>query len=512
MKRKIIAAAMAVTLTASAAISTSVNSFSDIAITANAVQESADYAGVYDVAIQLYNYSEDKVSMGNAALLQTAQLVVNEDKTASLEISFQSMVYLGQNGYLGEFRKVTNVTKTNKFGVPTEVETEPAKVLEEYTGVYDCFNNPEDTSRDENVVGKWYPKKVSIPIDVMIDETTGKISGVAGYLSSFYNEDEVNYRNSVLVQVYVPVMESLGEGGGTKLASLVLDWDSLEKQSDVSLNGYSLSLSGDIGLNFFLDLSDNVISDSKAKVCITLPDGTVNKIPISSATKSENGYQFTANVAAKEMASDVTTEVILGDGTSVGTFTQSVKGYADDMLSASDETYSAETISLVKAMLNYGGYAQTYFNYNTANPANIGLTSAEKSLSSINNLSSYKYSVSGSESGIVYSGSKLSLESETSIKHYFTLTGSKTIDKYTFKVNGKTVTPVKSGNMYYITVENISAKNLANNYTVKIGGLTLNYSAMSYANSALTKTSKTALQNVTKALYLYNQAAVSYTK
>jgi hypothetical protein len=163
-------------------------------------------------------------------------------------------------------------------------------------------------------------------------------------------------------------------------------------------------------------------------------------------------------------------------------------------------------------MLNYGGYAQTYFNYNTANPANIGLTSAEKSLSSINNLSSYKYSVSGSESGIVYSGSKLSLESETSIKHYFTLTGSKTIDKYTFKVNGKTVTPVKSGNMYYITVENISAKNLANNYTVKIGGLTLNYSAMSYANSALTKTSKTALQNVTKALYLYNQAAVSYTK
>lgn len=510
MKRKILAAAMAVTLTAGAAVSTPALPFVNIAVTANAAQEAADYAGVYNVPIQLYNYSEDKASMGNAALLQAAQLVVNEDKTASVEISFQSMVYLGQNGYLGEFRKVTDVVKTNAFGVPTQVETESAKVLEEYTDVYDVFNDPSSDSADKNVVGKWYPKKVSIPVDVVIDEATGKISGVDGYLSSFYGEDDVNYRSSVLVQVYVPVMESLGTGGGTKLASLVLDWSSLENQSDASLNGYSLSLSGDIGLNFFLDLSDTVTSDSGAKVRMTLPDGTIDEIPVSSAVSGENGYQFTANVAAKEMASDVTAEVILSDGISVGTFTQSVKGYADSMLSAASGTYSAETISLVKAMLNYGGYAQAYFNYNTANPANINLTSAEKSLSSVTDLSEYQYTVSGTDNGIRYSGSKLSLESETAVKHYFSLTGSKTIDQYTFTVNGQTVVPAKSGDLYCITVNSISAKNLSEKYAVKVGGLTLNYSAMSYANSAMTRTSKAALQDVTKALYLYNQAALNY--
>ena len=512
MVKKVLAAAIAITLTAGAAAGTSAFPFTDIAVTASAAQyENADYAGVYDVPIQLYNYTEDKASMGNAALLQTAQLVVNEDRTASLEVSFQSMVYLGQNGYLGKFSKVTDVTKTNKFGVPIEVKTEDANVLEEYTDVYDVFNDPDSDSADENVVGKWYPKKVSIPIDVTIDET-GRISGVDGFLASFYEEENLNYRSSVLVQVYVPVMESLGTGGGTKLASLVLDWGSMKKQSDASLNGYSISLSGDIGLNFFMDLSEKVLADSGAKVQFTLPDGSTKDIAVNTVTAGENGYQFTANVAAKEMASDIKAEVILSDGTVAGTFTQSVKGYADNMLSDTTGEYSAEAVALVKAMLNYGGYAQEYFHYNTANSANANLTEDEKSLSSVTDLRSYQYSVSGSESGIVYSGSKLCLESETAIKHYFTLTSNNPITDYTFTINGTVVTPIKSGNMYCVTVDGISANNLSENYVVKTGELTLNYSAMSYANSTLTKTNKISLQNVTKALYLYNQAAVDYAK
>ena len=78
-------------------------------------------------------------------------------------------------------------------------------------------------------------------------------------------------------------------------------------------------------------------------------------------------------------------------------------------------------------------------------------------------------------------------------------------------VDGKNVS-VRSlaNNTYCLEIENISANQLGTVYTVKIGGYTLNFSALSYANIVLNKSADVNLVNLMKALYLYNQAAVEY--
>lgn len=165
-------------------------------------------SGKYTVNIQLLQFHSDELSMGNESMIPQASIVVNTDGTASIEIDMQSLTYLGRDGYLGWLKKVTKVISENRFQYPTEIETKDAAVLEEYTDVYDAFNTPDGEYADAQVTGKWYPKKLSIPID-------------------FKNRDD-----DILVQVYVPVMESIMEGGGTKFAVLDIDWDSLLKTED----------------------------------------------------------------------------------------------------------------------------------------------------------------------------------------------------------------------------------------------------------------------------------------
>ena len=124
--------------------------------------------------------------MGNASMKNPATLIVNADGTSRIEIDMQSLKYLGRDGYLGWLKKVTKVISENKYHYPTEIETEDAAVLEEYTGVYDVFNDPESTSADKVMSGRWYPKKLSISVE--------------------------NGEDDILVQVYVPVMESIMSG------------------------------------------------------------------------------------------------------------------------------------------------------------------------------------------------------------------------------------------------------------------------------------------------------------
>ncbi len=159
--------------------------------------------GKYTVNIRLEQFGSDSLSMGNASMKNPATLIVDADGTSRIEIDMQSLKYLGRDGYLGQLRKVTKVISENKYHYPTEIETVDAEVLEEYVGVYDAFNDPDSTAADSNVVGKWYPKKLSIPVE--------------------------NGEDDILVQVYVPVMESIMTGGGTKFARLVIDYSTLER-------------------------------------------------------------------------------------------------------------------------------------------------------------------------------------------------------------------------------------------------------------------------------------------
>ena len=285
----------------------------------------------------------------------------------------------------------------------------------------------------------------------------------------------------------------------------------------VRLAGHSISLDGDIAVNFYMELSDSVIAHKDtAYMHFTVPDGngaTEQTMLVKDALIKEwngkNYYVFKCRVAAKEMTSQIKAQII--DAGMHGTeYTYSVKDYADYLLEHADEREDlAKAVPLVKKMLNYGARAQIYFDKNPADLANASLSEEEKALGEV--------TVTAPESaidlpdGVSFEGATLSLKSETTLSLYFE--SAKTL---TFECEGKNVETVTSGKYQIARIRGIKAKELKKAFTltVKDGEEiigTITYSPMTYCSNVLSDgTQSEALQNVCKALYLYAKAADSY--
>ena len=153
-------------------------------------------------------------------------------------------------------------------------------------------------------------------------------------------------------------------------------------------------------------------------------------------------------------------------------------------------------------MESYGNAAKSYFSSGTV---------AEQTVTA--DMSVYDFTVDKMPEGITYYGSSLILESETTIRHYFTLADDKNISDFAFTVDGEEVTPVAKQGCYYIDIENISAEKLGTAFTVSINGedVITGYSALSYAMKVLESENTNAnLKNLVKALYIYYHNALAY--
>lgn len=297
------------------------------------------------------------------------------------------------------------------------------------------------------------------------------------------------------------------------------------------VKGYSISLGGNIAVNYYVVLADEVLADENAEMVFTVPSGGSTyevRIPVSSVTPDANGYyMFTCEVAAKEMTSKIAAQIVTSDKES-DVFEYTVKQYAEYIISEAEKVQQnaggiagggisntatpqqmayVKAAPLVKAMLNYGANAQLYFNHNTDILANATLDEVDKALVDNLDLSEYNMSATGSEEGVAFYGGTLSLKSETAIKLYFMVEGD--VSALTVTVNGEETEFVKNGNLYELKISDIPAHLLGAMYEVKIGGLTLNYGAFSYGQLAM-GTDKTELKNAIKALYAYYEEAVYY--
>ena len=147
-------------------------------------------------------------------------------------------------------------------------------------------------------------------------------------------------------------------------------------------------------------------------------------------------------------------------------------------------------------------------DHNTGNLANdtAYMDAADKALADVD-LSDYAYTLSGEQTGVSFYGANLSLESETAIKLYFTIEGD--ASALEMSVNGAPVTAEKNGSYYVIKISDIAAHQLGNMYEIKVGGLTLTYSAFSYGNKAMSGSNE-KLKDTIKALHAYYLAAVDY--
>ena len=272
------------------------------------------------------------------------------------------------------------------------------------------------------------------------------------------------------------------------------------------IEGYSISLGGNIAVNFYITLDDSIADD--AKVVFTLPNNKNQTVSVKDAEVTDAGYYvFTCEVNALQMTETVKAQIIATNYES-DIYSYSVIEYAEDLLKEAEDgnTKYTDAVPLVKAMLNYGANAQIHFGYNTDNLANSILTDEDKVLQDVK-LNSYMPKITGKEEGVRAHGVSLTLNSETELNIYFAIDNEDNIPE--FFVNGESAIPVKVGDYYRIKIVDIPAQNLDKEYVVTVGGLTVKYSPMSYGYMAMYTQSNT-VKNVIKALYAYNQAANAY--
>ena len=269
----------------------------------------------------------------------------------------------------------------------------------------------------------------------------------------------------------------------------------------------SVSLKGSIAINYYMLLSDEVLSDSTAYMQFTMADGEIVKIPVSEGAATDyNGetyYKFTCAVAAKEMT-DIVLSQFFYEGGSTTEFSYTVKTYADYIIANSS---NANEVALAKAMLNYGAAAQLDFDYNTDDLANADLEAPDYSGVSIDGFTSV--SGQGTELATFYSASLL-LKSETTLRFFFT--GSITATH-----NGQELEVKERNGLYYVDVVGITAKNLDEDVTITIYDGTntaeVTYNPMAYCTVVQSDTTGVAdqtMKDLVAALYLYNQAANTY--
>lgn len=273
-----------------------------------------------------------------------------------------------------------------------------------------------------------------------------------------------------------------------------LNFENIEVTAEYTFGkaaGFSVSLAGDIGLNFYATLSADT---DEMTAQVTFKGETVTVKGVKTDKVAGNAFVFRFPVAPKDYKENVAFVVTTLGGDTI-TATSSVKEYADKFAEGEDG------YALVQKMLAYCEAARVYFAAETVDTA--------KDFTA--DLTAFAATVSGTDDDITVEGATLVLEDTTEIKLYFTcadLTGK------TFKVGNSEVTPeAVTGveNCYVLRLKNIVMKDIDELYDFTLGGKTVRYGALSYVKATLEdKDTSISLGNLVKTLYELNVAANAY--
>ena len=285
----------------------------------------------------------------------------------------------------------------------------------------------------------------------------------------------------------------------------------------VHLAGHSISLDGDIAVNFYMELSDDLlVGNSDPYMLFNIPNTSTEyqtqyvylklkdgeqRVVAKLVEGSSNIYMFKCRVAAKDMESEISAQMFNGDDKSV-IYTYSVKKYADYLIEHRNDSAAYEkAVPLVQAMLSYGENAANYFSDDEP-LADLDVDIPESSSS-----------VTGIAEDL-FDGATLSLKSQTSLSLYFvsdqdvTLTAT---DKYG---NPCVCDYDHNGNEYVIRIRNIAPNDLEEPITVTVSDGentgTVTYSPLTYCYKAQQTSTNSKLVNTVKALYNYHREATDY--
>ena len=291
-----------------------------------------------------------------------------------------------------------------------------------------------------------------------------------------------------------------------------------------SFKTMSLVLSGQIGVNFFMDLpAIDGVDYTQSYMEFMVGERKAARADYDARKKSEDGlyYGFTCYVSSIQMAEPITATFHYDDGRTVTCTNVSVENYArlfEKNASDNPGKYSEEAVNLVHAIVDYGYYMQLFLS--EENGWEIGTDYAamdypfsdsygQDEISGL--VDEYDSQADLGNSGISDVTIRLSLDSSTTLEFLFTAPEECDVCVYD---DAYKLTQV-SDTRWCITVPNISAHKLGDTVTVSGGtnqdGYSFNASPLAYIRIALNSstvsdTGKTALC----AFYKYYEAAMAY--
>ncbi|MCR5057249.1 MAG: hypothetical protein K6A81_01345 [Clostridiales bacterium] len=302
-----------------------------------------------------------------------------------------------------------------------------------------------------------------------------------------------------------------------------------EASADPEFSGYSLILTGTVGMTFYVHIPDSTEwtkEDSYMTFAISGKGGLVSDRANFDANNMINPgsttfYGFTCNVTALQMADKITaTYHVMNGSTEVKTITNtcSVEDYIKTIVKGGNSTYGERTVELAKALADYGHYVQLYLSDLR------GFTLAADNDNAYAPMNTYydAFSVSDAKSAVENYGIvrginddiqkitfSMLFESDNSICVYvfpkasFEGTVTAMVDG-----NACTVTKVNSSK-YQIKISSLSATQFATSHTVVIStgngdDVTVTVSAFSYLREFFNKYADgTTASNAAAAAYNY---------
>jgi hypothetical protein len=301
-----------------------------------------------------------------------------------------------------------------------------------------------------------------------------------------------------------------------------------DPEFDLEIAAHSLTLEGDIGLNFFVYVTDfdpeNTFYGEVDFLGRTYTiDYDENKC------REENGvlyHIFSFNVAPAYIYTDITFRAIYSDIYTEETYTiadyitEAAVKYKDDQ----------KMINLMGSLMEYGYFAATYFEKEVGSNLVDGYFSPLEATTTenIKDLVPADYTVEAQNSGLTYIGSTLVLLTETSFRLYFSVEEGHSIDEYTFSslsFSGENVidtdlVPVERNGMYYVEISGLPAPEIINQRTITVAKngdtvKTIDYCPLNYVYTVMDLCEKgemddPGLEMLCKALLAYGFFSYNY--
>ena len=294
----------------------------------------------------------------------------------------------------------------------------------------------------------------------------------------------------------------------SEATTLYAKWEPRQEVAVVSTA--NLTLGGEIGLNFYLSVPESLAEGAKAAM-----DGPMGEmeVELASAKEEDGRYKVSYPVSAIKADKKINLKLLGADGGQIdlhnsrgekldeGVATYSVYGYLQAALADGSGLSDAQKAQ-VRATYTYCAYAARW-KYGTELPEGINALPDEGYVRE----SARKAEQSGTApDGVKVTGITLLLDSDTSLRLYFTCEGA--VPGVT--LDGAPVTPVQlpGTSKYYVEAGPIGVSRLDRQYSVRFGDeYEVQVCALSYVRSVLRSAgSSQELKDVCRALWAYGEA------